>query len=164
LLPLLGALACAPAMRSVSLPVQILTTPGTYTQARIEVPKDWTPLAPSSSRAEFLAPDRRSRVYFRAMPGDANPQRCAKLARDYASDSITMWGGPPATRVAHRRDVGDTVDFELRRRDPAPGGEVIWSRVVCRNNALAIASCTVPTPREAELREVCLHTLQTLQL
>jgi|GEM_PF-2583097 len=157
-------LSCAHAKHSVEIPVQSLSPAGPHSVVRLEVPVDWRPLPPSPSRAEFLAPDNRSRAYVRAMPAEADIKRCPTLARQYASEFIAAWGGPPRTRVASKISYGERVDFELRRVDPRPDGEVIWARVVCREGALAITSCTVPTPREQELRPRCRDIVESLQV
>ena len=161
----LGALgSCAHTTQTVEIPVVGLRTNIRDALVRMNVPADWSPLVPSESRAEFLAPDHWSRVYIRAMPGDASAKRCRTLARQYASEFINAWGGPPRTRVASRTSSGDTVDFELRRVDPKPHGEVIWGRVICRDGALAIASCTVSTQREHDLKPQCDGIMNSLEV
>lgn len=156
--------SCVHAKRSVEIPVQRLNSPSRDVMVRLDVPTDWRALTPSPSRAEFLAPDNRSRAYVRAMPSETTVKRCPRLAREYASQFIQAWGGPPRTRVASKISSGEKVDFELRRVDPAPQGEVIWARVICREGALAIASCTVPTPREQELKLRCRDIVESLQV
>jgi hypothetical protein len=164
----LGALgSCAHATHIVEIPVVAQRSSIRDALVRMNVPADWSPLVPSESRAEFLAPDNWSRVYIRAMPADASAKRCRTLARQYASEFINAWGGPPRTRVASKTSSGDTVDFELRRVDPKPHGEVIWGRVICREGALVIASCTVSTQREHELKSQCddiMHSLEVRSL
>ncbi len=156
--------SCMHAKHSVEIPVQGLSPAGSEVVVRLDVPADWRPLAPSPSRAEFLAPDNRSSVYVRAMPAEADVKRCPTLARQYASEFIEAWGRPPRTRVAKKISSAETVDFELRRVDPKPYGQVIWARVLCREGALAITSCTVPTPREQELRPRCRDIVESLQI
>jgi hypothetical protein len=160
----LALTGCVHATQSVEMPVQAVTATGGNCLVRVEVPTDWRPMAPSASRAEYLAPDNRSRAYLRVMPAEADPARCPELARQYMRDYIDAWGGPPRTRVANRVTSGDHVDFELHRTDPRPHGEVIWGRVVCRNGALAIVACTVPRPRAEELRSSCRTMLESLQV
>jgi hypothetical protein len=160
-----GALvSCVHATRSVEIPVQGPSSSDRDAVVRVNVPVDWRPLAPSPSRAEFLAPDNRSLVYIRAIPAKADIKRCPTLARQYASEFIEAWGGPPRTRVASKISSGDRVDFELRRLDPKPHGEVIWARVVCGEGALAITSCTVSTLREQTLRPRCRDIVDSLQV
>ncbi len=156
--------SCVHANHTVEIPVQGVTATSPDALVRVAVPADWRPFVPSPSRAEFLAPDQWSRVYLRAMPAEVDLKHCPTLARRYASEFIDAWGGPPRTRVANKISSGDTVDFELRRADPKPGGEIIWARVVCREGALAIASCTVPTPREQQLKPRCRGILESLQV
>lgn len=156
--------SCLRASRSVEIPVQRLSSAGGDAVVHVDVPSDWLPLAPSPSRAEFLAPDNRSRAYVRAMPADGDIKRCPTIARRYASEFIQAWGGPPRTRVASKTSSGEKVDFELRRVDPEPHGEVIWARVVCREGALAITSCTVAAPREQELKPRCRDIVESLQV
>jgi hypothetical protein len=156
--------SCVHANRSVEIPVQDLSSAGRDAVVRVNVPADWRPLVPSPSRAEFLAPDNRSLVYVRAVSAEADIKRCPTLARKYASEFIEAWGRPPRTRVASKISSGETVDFELRRVDPEPHGEVIWARVVCREGALAITSCTVATPREQELKPQCRDIVESLQV
>jgi hypothetical protein len=156
--------SCAHANRSVEIPVASLSSAGPDAVVRLDIPADWRPLPPSAARAEFLAPDNRSRAYVRAMPAGADAKHCPTIARQYASEFIEAWGGPPRTRVASKIASGDRVDFVLRRLDPEPDGEVIWARVVCRDGALAITSCTVPTPRERELRSQCQQVVESLQV
>lgn len=156
--------SCVHANHTVEIPVQGVASTSPDALVRVDVPADWRPLVPSPSRVEFLAPDQWSRLYLRAMPAEVELKRCPTLARRYASEFIDAWGGPPQTRVARKISSGDTVDFELRRTDPKPGGEIIWARVVCRGGALAIASCTVPTPREHQLKPRCQDILHSLQV
>jgi hypothetical protein len=157
-------LSCAHATHTVEIPVQGVAPTSPDALVRVDVPADWRPLVPAPSRAEFLAPDQRSRVYLRAMPAEVEIKRCPALARRYATEFIDAWGGPPRTRVARKISSGDTVDFELHRTDPKPGGEIIWARVVCREGALAIASCTVPTQSEEQLKPRCRGILDSLQI
>lgn len=159
-----AALTCAHNTKSVEIPVPGVGPPTLASRVRLEVPADWRPLMPSPERAEFLAPDRWSRVYLRAMPAEVDDNRCPALARKYASEFIGAWGGPPRTRVTSKAASAQRVDFELRRLDPKPRGEVIWGRVLCRQGALAIASCTVPTGREAQLKRQCHEVLDSLQI
>jgi len=156
--------ACAHSTHTVEIPVQGVAPTSRDALVRVDVPTDWRPFVPSPSRAEFLAPDQWSRVYLRAMPAEVDIKRCPTLARQYATEFIDAWGGPPRTRVARKISSGGTVDFELRRTDPRPNGEIIWARVVCREGALAIASCTVPTPREQQLKPRCRGILDSLQV
>ncbi len=160
-----GALvSCVHSSRSVEIPVQRVRSADRDAVVRMDVPADWRPLVPSPSRAEFLAPDNQSRAYVRAMPAGADIKRCPTVARKYASEFIEAWGGPPRTRVASKIASGERVDFELRRIDPRPHGEVIWARVVCREGALAIISCTVATPREQALKTRCRNIVESLQV
>jgi len=156
--------SCAHGSRSVEIPVQSLSSGGPDAFVHVDVPADWRPLPPSPARAEFLAPDNRSRAYVRAMPASADLKRCPAVARQYASEFIEAWGGPPRTRVASKIASGEKVDFELRRLDPKPDGEVIWARVLCRDGALAVASCTAPMPREPQLRSQCRDILESLRV
>ncbi len=156
-------LACAHD-RPVEIPVPRESSASADAVVRIDVPADWRPLVPSPWRAEYLAPDNRSRAYVRAMPVEADAKGCPAIARQYAAEFIQAWGGPPETRVARKTSSGEQVDFELRRQDPKPDGEVIWARVVCRDGALAITSCTVPTPREQELGRRCRDIVESLQV
>jgi hypothetical protein len=66
--------------------------------------------------------------------------------------------------VARKTASDEKVDFELRRADPRPDGEVIWARVLCREGALAVASCTVAMPREGELRGRCHDIVESLEV
>jgi hypothetical protein len=159
-----AAMSCAHNTRSVDIRVEGFGQATQATRVRLEVPADWSPLTPSSERAEFLAPDRWSRVYLRGMPAKVDDSRCPALAKKYAAEFIDAWGGPPRTRVASKAASAEGVDFELRRTDPKPRGEVIWGRVLCRQGALAIASCTVPTGREVQLRRQCHEVLESLQV
>src|SRR5215471_10952644 len=159
-----AVLSCAHAKRSVEILVQGPGSAGPDAVVRVDVPADWRALPPSLSRAEFLAPDNRSRAYVRAMPASADLKRCPAVARQYASEFIEAWGGPPRTRVASKIASGEKVDFELRRLDPKPDGEVIWARVLCRDGALAVASCTAPMPRESQLRSRCRDILESLRV
>jgi hypothetical protein len=156
--------SCSHATRSVEIPAQGLGRAGTDVVVRLEVPADWRPLAASPARAEFLAPDNRSRAYVRAMLAAADVKRCPAVARQYASEFIEAWGPPPATRVASKTSAGESVNIELRRADPKPDGEVIWARVVCREGMLAVTSCTVPAPREQEMKGRCRDMMQSLQI
>ena len=156
--------SCAHGNRALEIPVQSLSSGGPDAFVHVDVPADWRPLPPSPARAEFLAPDNRSRAYVRAMPAAPDIKRCPAVARQYASEFIEAWGGPPRTRVASKIASGEKVDFELRRVDPKPDGEVIWARVLCSNGALAVASCTVPMPREAQLRSQCRDILESLRV
>ncbi len=156
--------SCAHARRSVELPVQAVTAGGRGALVRVDVPADWRPLPPSPYRAEFLAPDNQSLAYIRAMPAEADGKSCPVLVRQYATELIGAWGGPPRNRVASKTASDERVDFELRRRDPKPDGEVIWARVLCREGALAVASCTVSTPREGELKGRCHDIVDSLEV
>jgi len=159
-----AALSCAHNKRSVDIRVEGNGPATQPTRVRIEVPADWRPLVPSSERAEFLAPDHWSRVYLRGMPAKVDDGHCPALARKYASEFIDAWGGPPQTRVASKTASAEGVNFELRRTDPKPRGEVIWGRVLCRQGALAIASCTVPTGSETQLQSQCHEVLESLRV
>ena len=156
--------SCAHSSRSVELPVQAVSAGGRGVVVHVNVPADWRPLAPSPYRAEFLAPDNQSRAYIRAMPAEADSKSCPVLVREYATEFIGAWGGPPRNRVASKTASDERVDFELRRRDPKPDGEVIWARVLCREGALAVASCTVSTPREGELKGRCHDIVDSLEV
>ena len=156
--------SCAHGNRAVEISVQSLSSGGPDAFVHVDVPADWRPLPPSPARAEFLAPDNRSRAYVRAMPAAADVKRCPAAARQYASEFIEAWGGPPRTRVTSKIASGEKVDFELRRMDPKPDGEVIWARVLCSNGALAVVSCTVPIPREPQLRSQCRDILESLRV
>jgi hypothetical protein len=98
------------------------------------------------------------------MPAEADNKSCRTLVRQYASEFIGAWGGPPRNRVARKTASDEKVDFELRRADPRPDGEVIWARVLCREGALAVASCTVAMPREGELRGRCHDIVESLEV
>ncbi len=130
----------------------------------LDVPADWYALVPSPWRAEYLSPDNRSRAYVRAMPVEADAKDCPKVAQQYASEFIQAWGGPPQTRLVRKRSAGETIDFELRRTEPKPNGEVIWARVICRDGALAITSCTVAAVSAQELAGRCHDVVQSLQV
>jgi hypothetical protein len=86
------------------------------------------------------------------------------LASDYADEVIESWGGPPRTRLVHKSVAQGRVDFELKRLDPKPQGEVILSRVVCGNGVLAVVSCAGPTPVEPQLRPLCEDILDSVSL
>ena len=130
----------------------------------VDVPADWRALVPSPSRAEYLSPDNRSRAYVRAMPVEADAKDCPRVARQYASEFIQAWGGPPHTRLVRKRSAGETIDFELRRTEPKPQGEIIWARVICRDGALAITSCTVTAVSAQELVRQCQSVVRSLQV
>jgi hypothetical protein len=98
------------------------------------------------------------------MPAEADSKSCPVLVREYATEFIGAWGGPPRNRVATKTASDERVDFELRRRDPKPDGEVIWGRVMCREGALAVASCTVSMPREGELKGRCHDIVESLEV
>ena len=159
-----AALSCAHNTKNVDIRVEGVGPAAHATRVRLEVPADWRPFVPSPERAEFLAPDRWSRVYLRGMPAKVDDNHCPALAQKYASEFIDAWGGPPRTRVASKASSAEGVDFELRRTDPKPRGEIIWGRVVCRQGALAIASCTVPTGQEVQLKRQCHAVLESLQV
>ena len=158
------ACSCAHPRQQVEIAVHRSDSANPDTLVRVDIPADWRPLVPSPSRAEYLSPDNRSRAYVRAMPVEADAKGCPKMARRYASDFIQAWGGPPQTRVTRRTSVGETVDFELRRTEPRPDGEIIWARVMCREGALAITSCTVPATRARELASECRQIVESLQV
>lgn len=157
-------ISCAHSNRSVELPVQPVSAGGRGALVRVNVPADWRPLAPSPYRAEFLAPDNQSRAYIRAMPAEADGKSCPTLVRQYATEFIGAWGGPPRNRVASKTVSNERVDFELRRKDPRPDGEIIWGRVLCREGALAVTSCTVATTREGELKGRCHDIVESLEV
>jgi len=131
---------------------------------QVDVPADWRALVPSPSRAEYLSQDNRSRAYVRAMPVEADAKDCPRVAREYASEFIQAWGGPPQTHLVRKRSTGETVDFELRRTEPKPQGEIIWARVICRDGALAITSCAVTAVSAQELVRQCQSVVQSLQV
>jgi hypothetical protein len=103
-------------------------------------------------------------LYLRAMPATARDQACPILARDYADEVIESWGGPPRTRLVHKSVAPGRVDFELKRLDPKPQGEVILSRVVCGGGVLAVVSCAGPTPVEPQLRPLCEEVLDSVSV
>lgn len=152
------------ATRPVQLPVALEALGPESAVVKMAVPQGWTPLAPSPARAEFVGPDRRSRIYLRAMPASPKTQRCDKLARSYAAEVIESWGGPPRTQVVEKKAFEAGVDFELLRQDPKPLGERIWSRVVCKSGVLAVVSCAGPAPREPALRVLCGDVLASLEV
>lgn len=149
---------------AVEMPVQSVQVAGKDAVVRLQVPTDWRPLAPSAARAEFLGPDNRSRAYVRVMPAEKDARHCPALAKQYGQEYIRAWGGPPRTRVVQKTSVEDRYEFELRRVDPKPDGEVIWGRVVCREGALAIVSCTVPGTRAGELQSECQEIIDSLEI
>ena len=154
--------SCAHRTQTVEIPVP---HPGTaQAVVWVDVPADWRALVPSPWRAEYLSPDNRSRAYVRAMPVEADAKDCPKVARQYASEFIQSWGGPPQTRVVRKRSTGETIDFELRRTEPKPQGEIIWARVICRDGALAITSCAVTAVGAQELAGQCRDVVQSLQV
>lgn len=165
LLASLGGCVHAVAPRpAVELAVHSVKVGGRSAVVKVEIPPEWRPLVPSEARAEFLAPDGRSRAYIRAMSADVEAKRCPKIARDYARDYIDAWGGPPRTQVKNRVVTGAQVEFELRRTEPKPQGEVIWGRVICRDGVLAITACTLPVQREEQLGATCRSILQSLDI
>ena len=141
--------------------LNIAPVTGPAMMARADIPWDWIALAPAPSRAEFMGPDRRSRVYVRAMAAD---KPCPRLAREYAHEVIQSWGGPPRSRLVSRTNGGGEVDFELARTDPKPGGELVLGRVLCQDGALAIVSCAGPLPSESILRPLCMSMLNSLRI
>lgn len=161
---LLISAGCFRSVRTAELPIEVSAPAGPEVSARLAVPSDWRPLQGSSARAEFVGPDNHSTAYLRAMPGPEDAKRCPALVRKYSTEVIDSWGGPPRTRVAHRKFEGGLAEFELRRMDPKPAGEVIWSRVVCQTGALAIASCTTPAPRASEMEPLCRKVLDSLDI
>ena len=163
-LSLVLGVSCAHGNQTVEISVQSAGSGSAEAVVRLDVPADWRALVPSPSRAEYLSPDNLSRAYVRAMPVEADIKRCPQVARHYASEFIQAWGGPPQTRLAHKRSAGETVDFELRRTEPKPHGEIIWARVICRDGALAIASCTVAAVSAQDLARRCQDIVQSLQV
>src|SRR5262245_31373166 len=154
--------SCARRTQTVEIPVP---HPGTAPAVVwVDVPADWRALVPSPWRAEYLSPDNRSRAYVRAMPVEADAKDCPKVARQYASEFIQSWGGPPQSRVVRQRSTGETSDFEPRRTEPETDGEITWARVICRNGALAITSCTVPAVSAEDLARRCQDVVQSLQV
>jgi hypothetical protein len=156
--------SCAHRNQTVEISVQRAGSASAEAVVRLDVPADWHALVPSRWRAEYLSPDNLSRAYVRAMPVEADTKACPQVARRYASEFIQAWGGPPQTRLARKRSAGETVDFELRRTEPKPNGEIIWARVICREGALAIASCTVAAVSTAELTRRCQDIVRSLQV
>src|SRR5512136_1022875 len=124
----LWAASCAHGPRKTTVVAQV--PPGRDAVVRISVPETWRPMAPSVSRIELVGPDRRSRIYLRALPAVKDPSRCAALTRQTAEDAISSWGSPPYTQAAAKVFGEDQAEFELRRIDPKPFGEVIWYRVI----------------------------------
>ncbi|MFN0063811.1 MAG: hypothetical protein ACKVPX_15000 [Myxococcaceae bacterium] len=155
--------ACAPLTRSVVLEVPNAPA-NSFAVARFQVPKSWVPFDAAPARAEFLGPDRRSRAYLRALPASQKPEKCERLVSRYADDVIDSWGGPPHTRVVRRENQKNEARFELRRTDPKPHGETIWSRIRCERGALAVASCTVPSRAHADVQDQCRNALGSLEL
>jgi hypothetical protein len=98
------------------------------------------------------------------MPANVDSAKCANLASQYAAEFIAAWGRSPRTQVTHKTRSGDAVEFEIRRRDPEPMGEVIWGRVLCRQNALAVASCTADQPPSSSIRVECGNILASMQI
>ena len=141
--------------------LHIAPVSGPAMMARADIPWDWIALAPAPARAEFMGPDRRSRVYVRAMAAD---KPCSRLAREYAHEVIQSWGGPPRSRLVSRNIQGGEVDFELARTDPKPLGELVLGRVLCEDGALAIVSCAGPVASESILRPLCMSMLNSLRI
>jgi len=158
----LSAASCTHAPPKTTVVAQVPA--GRDAVVRISVPESWRPMAPSASRVELVGPDRRSRVYLRALPAAKDPARCATLTRQTAEDAISSWGSPPYTQATAKVFGEDQAEFELRRVDPKPFGEVIWYRVICRSAAIAIASCAALQPRESAMKPICREILDSVEV
>jgi hypothetical protein len=125
-----------------------------------EIPKDWTPLAPSPSRVEFIAPDRVSQVYLRAMPTMASEVQCPQLVKQYTDDLIEVWSLGAKLRP-EKTEAPDGVIVELRQKNKTKS-HVVWGRVMCRNGVMAVLSCSTLIAKEVELKKTCDSVVQSL--
>lgn len=164
---ILLVVSCTHPARTTTLHVPVemrRSSSGSAPLVRISVPADWRPMAPSLTRLELLGPDHRSRLYLRSASAQGASGGCSALARKSAEDVVTSWGKPPRTRVLRKAILEDQVELELRRLEPEPAGELMWYRIVCRNQALAVASCTVPAPREQAMKRICRDVLDSIDV
>jgi len=162
LMSLVGLSGCRRGMRTVELPIHDKPDTAPVAVVRLEVPTDWRSLVPSASRLEYLAPDNKTRSYFRIMKGAQSEKECSAMARDYAKEVIGSWG--PGTKVAAKEENGPVVDFEIKRSNPKPAGETIWSRVECRYGVLAIASCATGGSSPEPLKRRCTDIVSRFEV
>jgi hypothetical protein len=152
-------ISCTPKIRTKPMSMPIGKDLAKKSEARFLLPGGWRPMAPSLSRMEFLGPDRRSRIYIKAIQS-SNKLNCARENKKTVREVIESWGA--RTKVMNQSVFADSAEFELRRKDPQPGGETLWYRVLCKDKIVIIAYCAIPTPREKRMKASCQTVLESM--
>lgn len=156
---LVPLLSCSPKIRTKPMSMPIGNDIARKSEARFLLPEGWRPMAPSTSRMEFLGPDRRSRIYIKAIESN-NKLNCAEDSKKTAREVIESWG--TRTKVVNQFSSANNVQFEMRRKDPPPTGETLWYRVLCKDQIIVIAYCAIPTPREKKMKASCQTVLKSI--
>lgn len=164
---LLFAGCTSPQVRVASLRADTRLAGGGESLVKMEVPGTWFQSASKPDRADFLAPDNFSRATVSSIPVLAS-DRCVEIAQRAARDAVTdLLKGKKDVRADLKSapESPEVVDFSavVPGNPPGPSDRAVAGRVICRDGALAVATCSAGVERP-DNRDVCQKALGTLRV
>ncbi|MBI5548569.1 MAG: hypothetical protein HY901_32195, partial [Deltaproteobacteria bacterium] len=145
----LAMTSCAPVSKVVTLRSDARFLGGREVEAHVEAPGDWYQATKRSDRADLAAPDNFSSMSLSLAPVLGDPASCPDLVRRAASEAAIAVSKKVKPEFVTSPGDPNVVDFQLTvpGSPPGPSDRFVQGRVMCRNGAMAVITCTTGVHR-----------------